>query len=152
MAMLNRVELIGNLGADPEIRRTPAGQAICSFTLATSENWRDRANGERRERTEWHQVVIWSEGLIKLCEQHLRKGSRIWLEGKLATRKWTDPEGRHRYATEVVLQGYHARLLMMDRRTNGNEAGGPDEDASGERFGVSKPLRATEEFNDDIPF
>jgi single-strand DNA-binding protein len=150
--MLNRAELIGNLGADPEIRRTPAGVAVCSFSLATSEGWRDRDSGERRERTEWHRVVVWSEGLIKVCEQYLQKGSRVYVDGKIATRKWTDAEGRERYATEIVLQGFNARLLMLDRKGGGRGPDSPDDYGSGDRTGLNKPIERTEELDDEIPF
>jgi single-strand DNA-binding protein len=150
--MLNRAELIGNLGADPEIRRTPAGHAVCSFSLATSEGWRDRDSGERRERTEWHRVVVWSEGLIKVCEQYLQKGSRVYVDGKIATRKWTDAEGRERYATEIVLQGFNARLLMLDRKGSTRGPERPNDYGSGDRDGVNQPIKPTEEFDDEIPF
>jgi single-strand DNA-binding protein len=150
--MLNRAELIGNLGADPEIRRTPAGHAVCSFSLATSEGWRDRDSGERRERTEWHRVVVWSEGLIKVCEQYLQKGSRVYVDGKIATRKWTDAEGRERYATEIVLQGFNARLLMLDRKGSARGPDSPDDYGSGDRSGANQPIKPTGEFDDEIPF
>src|SRR5205085_453156 len=103
---VNKVILVGNLGADPEIRRTQDGRPIANLRVATSENWRDKASGERRERTEWHRVVIFSEGLAKIAEQYLKKGAKVYLEGQLQTRKWTDQQGIERYSTEVVLQGF----------------------------------------------
>lgn len=116
---VNKVILVGNLGADPEIRRTQDGRPICNLRIATSENWRDRTTGERRERTEWHRVVIFNEGLCKVVEQYLRKGSKVYLEGQLQTRKWTDQQGQERYSTEVVLQGFNSVLTMLDGRGEG---------------------------------
>jgi single-strand DNA-binding protein len=119
---VNKVILVGNLGADPEIRRTQDGRPICNLRIATSESWRDRTTGERRERTEWHRVVIFNEGLCRVAEQFLRKGSKVYLEGQLQTRKWTDQQGQDRYSTEVVLQGFNSMLTMLDGRGEG--AGG----------------------------
>ncbi len=113
---VNKVILIGNLGADPEIRRTQDGRPICNLNIATSENWRDKATGERREKTEWHRVVIFSEPLCKIAEQYLKKGSKVYVEGQLQTRKWQDKEGQERYSTEVVLQGFGGQLTMLDGR------------------------------------
>ena len=113
---VNRVTLLGNLGADPEIRRTQSGNPIANLRIATSETWKDKATGERREKTEWHTVVIFSEGLCKVAEQYLRKGSKIYLEGALQTRKWQDKDGKDRYSTEVVLQGFNATLVMLDAK------------------------------------
>ncbi|WP_176083012.1 single-stranded DNA-binding protein [Martelella sp. HB161492] len=121
---VNKVILIGNLGADPEIRRTQDGRPIANLRIATSETWRDRNSGERKERTEWHRVVIFSEGLCKLAEQYLRKGSKVYLEGQLQTRKWTDQGGQERFSTEVVLQGFNATLTMLDGRGEGGGGGG----------------------------
>lgn len=111
---LNRVMLIGNLGADPEIRRTNDGKPIANLRIATSESWRDKNSGDRRERTEWHRVVIFNEGLCKIAEQYLKKGSKVYLEGQIQTRKWTDQSGAEKYSTEVVLQGFNASLTMLD--------------------------------------
>ena len=113
---VNKVILIGNLGKDPEIRRTQAGAPIANLTIATSENWRDKATGERKEKTEWHNVVIFNEGLCKVVEQYLKKGAKVYVEGALQTRKWQDKEGRDRYTTEVVLQGFNSVLTMLDGR------------------------------------
>jgi len=118
---LNKVSLIGNLGADPEIRRTNDGKAIANLRLATSESWRDKNSGERKERTEWHRVVIFNEGLSKIAEQYLKKGSKVYIEGQLQTRKWTDQSGAEKYSTEVVLQGFGGVLTMLDTRGDGND-------------------------------
>jgi len=119
---VNKVILVGNLGADPEIRRTQDGRAIANLRIATSETWRDRNTGERREKTEWHRVVIFNDGLCKVAEQYLRKGSKVYLEGQLQTRKWQDQSGQDRYSTEIVLQGFNSNLTMLDGRSDG--AGG----------------------------
>ena len=116
---VNKVILVGNLGADPEIRRTQDGRPIANFNVATSESWRDRNTGERREKTEWHRVVIFNEGLCKVVENYLKKGSKVYLEGQLQTRKWQDKEGQERYTTEVVLQGFNSSLTMLDGRGEG---------------------------------
>ncbi len=124
---VNKVILVGNLGADPEIRRTQDGRPIANLRIATSESWRDRNSGERREKTEWHRVVIFNEGLCKVAEQYLRKGSKVYLEGQLQTRKWQDQSGQDRYSTEVVLQGFNSNLTMLDGRGEGGQPGGlPD--------------------------
>ncbi|MBO6511138.1 MAG: single-stranded DNA-binding protein [Roseibium sp.] len=125
---VNKVILVGNLGADPEIRRTQDGRPIANLRIATSESWRDRNSGERREKTEWHRVVIFNEGLCKVAENYLRKGSKVYLEGQLQTRKWQDQSGQDRYSTEVVLQGFNSNLTMLDGRgEGGGQPGGlPD--------------------------
>ncbi len=117
---VNKVILVGNLGADPDVRYTQDNRPIVNLSIATSENWRDKNTGERRERTEWHRVVIFSEGLAKIAQQYLKKGSKVYLEGQLQTRKWQDQEGKDRYSTEVVLQGFNAVLTMLDSRQSGN--------------------------------
>jgi single-strand DNA-binding protein len=114
MNSVNKVTLLGSLGADPEIRRTQDGRAIANLRLATSEKWRDKNTGERKEKTEWHRVVIFNEGLAKVAEQYLSKGSKIYLEGQLQTRKWQDQSGQDKYATEIVLQGFNSSLVMLD--------------------------------------
>lgn len=124
--MLNRVELIGHLGADPEIRRTQDGRPIANLSLATGEKWTDRNTGEKRERTEWHRIVVFSEPLAKVVEQYCRKGSKVFIEGKLATRKWTDQQNIERYTTEVVLQGFDGRLILLDRAERAPPAGEDD--------------------------
>jgi single-strand DNA-binding protein len=141
---INKVILVGNLGADPEIRRTQDGRPIANLRLATSESWRDKSSGERRERTEWHRVVIFNEGLCKIAEQYLRKGSKVYLEGQLQTRKWQDQSGQDRYSTEVVLQGFNGNLTMLDGRSGGGgmaEAGGGDFDSGGGYGGYDEPRK-----------
>jgi single-strand DNA-binding protein len=136
---VNKVILIGNLGADPEIRRTQDGRPIANLRVATSESWRDKNTGERREKTEWHRVVIFNEGLCKIAEQYLKKGSKVYLEGALQTRKWQDKDGQDRYSTEVVLQGFNAQLTMLDGR--GGAGGDVGSDESGGDFGASGPAQ-----------
>lgn len=121
---VNKVILIGNLGADPEIRHTQDGRPIANLSIATSESWRDRNTGERKEKTEWHRVVIFSEGLAKIVEQYLKKGSKVYIEGQLQTRKWTDQSGNDKYSTEVVLSGFNGTLTMLDSRSGGGDGGG----------------------------
>ncbi|MFC3226691.1 single-stranded DNA-binding protein [Marinibaculum pumilum] len=121
---VNKVILIGNLGRDPEVRSMQSGDEVCNLALATSENWRDRQTGERREKTEWHRVVIFNENLVKVAKQYLRKGSKIYIEGQLQTRKYTDQQGVERYSTEIVLQRYRGELTMLDGRGEGGGGGG----------------------------
>lgn len=121
---VNKVILIGNLGRDPEVRTFQNGGKVCNLRIATSENWKDRNTGERRERTEWHSVAIFSEGLVRVAEQYLRKGSKVYLEGQLQTRKWQDQSGQDKYSTEVVLQGFGSTLVMLDGRGEGGGGGG----------------------------
>jgi single-strand DNA-binding protein len=121
---VNKVILIGNLGADPEIRRTQDGRPIANLRIATSDSWRDKTTGERKERTEWHRVVIFNEGLCRVVEQFLKKGSKVYLEGQLQTRKWTNQQGQDQYSTEVVLQNFNHTLTMLDGRSEGAGGGG----------------------------
>lgn len=121
---VNKVILIGNLGRDPEVRSFQNGGKVCNLTVATSENWKDRNTGERRERTEWHRVAIFSEPLVRVAEQYLRKGSKVYIEGQLETRKWQDQSGQDRYSTEVVLRPYRSELTMLDGRSEGGSGGG----------------------------
>ena len=125
---VNKVILVGNLGRDPEVRSTQDGMKIVNLSLATSETWRDRNSGERRERTEWHRVVIFNERLAEVAEKYLRKGSKIYVEGQLQTRKWTDQNGQDRYSTEVVLQRFRGELTMLDGRQDGGGGGGYGDD------------------------
>jgi single-strand DNA-binding protein len=159
---VNKVILIGNLGADPEIRRTQDGRPIANLRVATSESWRDKATGERRERTEWHRVVIFNEGLSRIAEQYLKKGSKVYLEGSLQTRKWQDQQGQDRYSTEVVLQGFNSQLTMLDRAGGGG--GSSEMGESGSEFGSPGPTRERapalasagggrrDDMDDEIPF
>ncbi len=134
---VNKVILVGNLGKDPEIRRTQDGRPIANLSVATSETWRDKTTGERKEKTEWHRVVVFNEGLCKVIEQYLKKGAKVYLEGALQTRKWTDKDGHDKYSTEVVLQGFNSTLTMLDGRGGGGAgASSPD---SGDDFGSSGP-------------
>ncbi|MGH1414456.1 MAG: single-stranded DNA-binding protein [Pelagimonas sp.] len=119
---VNKVILVGNLGRDPEVRSFQNGGKVCNLRIATSENWKDRSTGERREKTEWHSVAIFQEGLVRVAEQYLRKGSKVYIEGQLQTRKWQDQSGQDRYSTEVVLQGFGGTLVMLDPR--GGDGGG----------------------------
>jgi single-strand DNA-binding protein len=155
---VNKVILVGNLGKDPEIRRTQDGRPIANLSVATSESWRDKATGERKEKTEWHRVVIFNEGLAKVAEQYLKKGAKVYIEGQLQTRKWTDQSGAEKYTTEVVLQGFNSNLTMLDGRGGGGSfaddapgdfgAGGP---ASAPRRAVAAGSRNSD-MDDDIPF
>jgi single-strand DNA-binding protein len=155
---VNKVILIGNLGADPEIRHTQDGRPIANLRVATSESWRDKASGERREKTEWHRVVIFNENLARIAEQYLKKGAKVYLEGSLQTRKWEDQQGQERYSTEVVLQGFNAQLTMLDGKQR-DGAGDSDQRGGGD-FGRSKPLGSggsggapfNKELDDEIPF
>jgi single-strand DNA-binding protein len=159
---VNKVILIGNLGADPEIRRTQDGRPIANLRVATSESWRDKATGERRERTEWHRVVIFNEGLSRIAEQYLKKGSKVYLEGSLQTRKWQDQQGQDRYSTEVVLQGFNSQLTMLDRAGGGGASSEMGESSS--EFGSPGPTRERapalasagggrrDDMDDEIPF
>ncbi|WP_370270457.1 single-stranded DNA-binding protein [Nioella sp.] len=121
---VNKVILVGNLGRDPEVRTFQNGGKVCNLRIATSETWKDRNTGERREKTEWHSVAIFQEGLVRVAEQYLRKGSKVYIEGQLQTRKWQDQSGQDRYSTEVVLQGFGGTLVMLDGRGEGGGGGG----------------------------
>ena len=137
---VNKVILVGNLGKDPEIRRTQDGRPIANLSIATSETWRDKGTGERKEKTEWHRVVIFSEPLCKVVEQYLKKGAKVYIEGALQTRKWTDQSGVEKYSTEVVLQGFNSTLTMLDGRSGGGGGGSFGSDDSGGDFGSGGPV------------
>ncbi len=146
---VNKVILIGNLGVDPEVRNFQNGGRVCNLRIATSENWRDKNTGERRERTEWHRVAIFNEGLVKVAEQYLRKGSKVYIEGQLQTRKWQDQSGQDRYTTEIVLQGFNSNLTMLDGRASGSSDYAPQD--SGPAYEpASNPMPS--DFDDEIPF
>ena len=155
---VNKVILVGNLGADPEIRRTQDGRPIANLSVATSETWRDRNTGERKEKTEWHRVVIFNEGLCKIAEQYLKKGAKVYIEGALQTRKWQDKDGKDKYSTEVVLQGFNSTLTMLDGRGGGGGSFADDNgDSSFGSSGASQrrslpPSGGRDDMNDDIPF
>jgi single-strand DNA-binding protein len=144
---VNKVILVGNLGRDPEVRRLGSGEPVVNLRIATSETWRDKASGERKERTEWHSVVIFNENLAKIAEQYLKKGSKIYIEGQLQTRKWQDQQGVEKYTTEIVLQRFRGELTILDSRGQGGseeygEGGGAMEDRSGGggSFGRQSPM------------
>src|SRR5262245_57563967 len=137
---INKVILVGNLGRDPEIRRTQDGRPIANLRVATTESWRDKATGERRDRTEWHTVVIFSEGLCRVAEQYLKKGSKVYLEGQLQTRKWQGQDGQDRYSTEVVLQGFNSVLVMLDSRGSGPTASAPSSEDEVQDYTASTAL------------
>ena len=143
---VNKVILVGNLGREPELRSMQSGDKVVNLSLATSENWRDKQSGERREKTEWHRVVIFDQNLADVAEKYLHKGSKVYLEGQLQTRKWTDQSGQEKYSTEVVLQRFRGTLTMLDSRTGGAtsdyESASPD----------SSPSSSDEGLDDDIPF
>jgi single-strand DNA-binding protein len=157
---VNKVILVGNLGKDPEIRRTNDGRPIANLSVATSETWRDKSTGERKEKTEWHRVVIFSEGLCKIAEQYLKKGSKVYLEGQLQTRKYTDKDGNEKYSTEVVLQGFNSALTMLDTRSGGGGGGYESSDDFGAQSAAParKPAMAGAsgggrgDMDDEIPF
>jgi len=153
---VNKVILIGNLGRDPEIRSLGSGDRVASFSIATSENWRDRATGERREKTEWHRISIFNDNLVKVAENYLRKGSKVYIEGALQTRKYTDASGAERTATEIVLQKFRGELTMLDGRGDG-DGGARDSDTGGfspgPRATASGPRETfTADLDDEIPF
>jgi single-strand DNA-binding protein len=175
---VNKVILVGNLGRDPEVRRLGSGEPVVNLRIATSETWRDKQSGERKERTEWHSVVIFNENLAKVAEQYLKKGSKIYIEGQLQTRKWQDQQGVEKYTTEIVLQRFRGELTILDSRgQGGDEFGGSssggygDEGSGGGSFGRSSPVgggsrqpamasgggssggsRSSSHLDDDIPF
>ena len=156
---VNKVILVGNLGRDPEVRRTGAGDPIVSFSVATSESWRDKASGERKERTEWHNIVIFNENLGKIAEQYCKKGTKIYLEGQLQTREYTDRDGNQRKTTEVVLTRFRGELTLLDSRGRGDEASNnsfgrasPMEQAPDRPPAATGPSRAADIIDDDIPF
>ncbi|KKC32403.1 single-stranded DNA-binding protein [Devosia psychrophila] len=168
---VNKVILVGNLGADPEIRNLPSGGKVVNLSVATSENWKDKNTGERREKTEWHRVVIFSEGLARVAESYLKKGSKVYLEGQLQTRKWQDQSGADKYSTEIVLQGFNSNLTLLDGRgdgegagagdsggfrgardNGGNSGGGNNNSGGGQRPRPSAPAFEPGGMDDDIPF
>jgi single-strand DNA-binding protein len=161
---VNKVILIGNLGRDPEVRSFQNGGKVCNLRIATSENWRDKATGEKKERTEWHSVAIFSEPLAKIAEQYLRKGSKVYIEGQLETRKWQDQSGADRYSTEVVLRPFSGTLTLLDGRGDGGGSGGSQDDSYGGGYSDDRGGRSASpqpamaggggrsDLDDDIPF
>jgi len=154
---VNKVILVGNVGADPEIRRTQDGRPIANLRIATSESWRDKNSGERKEKTEWHRVVVFNEGLCKVIEQYVKKGAKLYIEGALQTRKWTDQSGVEKYSTEVVLQGFNSTLQMLDSRGGGagaSSGGGDygDDDYGSNRSSGGGKANFAADLDDEIPF
>jgi single-strand DNA-binding protein len=159
---VNKVILVGNLGRDPEVRHTQDGKPIVNLSLATSETWRDRNTGERKEKTEWHRVVIFNEGLAKVAEQYLKKGSTVYIEGQLQTRKYTDKDGVEKYSTDIVLQGFNSTLTMIGGRGGAGE-GSSSYGGGGDEFGQSSPMERprmggakaqipARDLDDEVPF
>ncbi len=167
---LNKVMLIGNLGKDPEVRSFQNGGKVCNFSLATSENWKDKNSGERREKTDWHNVAIFNENLVRIAEQYLKKGSKVYIEGSLQTRKWQDQSGADKYTTEVVLQNFNGTLVLLDGREGGGGGGGGGQRGGGDynqddggrgNFGgggasrgggATRPSAFDSDLDDDVPF
>ncbi len=144
---VNKVILVGNLGKDPEVRRMTSGEPVVNLSIATSESWKDKSSGERKEKTEWHRVVIFNKNLADVAEKYLRKGSKVYLEGSLQTRKWTDKDGAEKYSTEVVLQNFRGELTMLDGKGEGGGSGGGRSGA-----GESPASFQRDEMDDEIPF
>lgn len=157
---VNKVILVGNLGKDPEIRTMQNGGRVASFSVATSEQWKDKASGERKERTEWHRIVVWNDGLVGIIERFVKKGSRLYLEGQLETRKWTDQSGADRYVTEVVLKAFRGEIVLLDRATDsgtddGRSHGRGDERTASAGRSDSRsggPNSTADDLDDEIPF
>lgn len=159
---VNKVILVGNLGRDPEVRTMQSGGRVCNLSVATSETWRDKNSGERKERTEWHRVVVFNDNLVKLCESYLRKGSKVYIEGQLETRKWQDQSGQDKYSTEVVLRPFRGEITMLDSRGGGDpggegggyggDAGGSPGGSGGASGGGRSPAPSRGDLDDDIPF
>ena len=143
---LNKVTLIGNLGKDPEIRSTNDGREIASFSLATSESWKDKSSGEKKEKTEWHNIVVFSEGLVRFIKSYVKKGSKIYIEGQLQTRKWTDKDNNDRYTTEIVLQNYNSALILLDSKGDGSTSSNYNDNSK------SVPNFDNSDLDDEIPF
>jgi single-strand DNA-binding protein len=159
---VNKVILVGNLGKDPEVRHTQDGKPIVNLSLATTESWRDKGTGERKDKTEWHRVVIFNENLAKVAEQYLKKGSSVYIEGQLQTRKWTDKDGVEKYSTEVVLQNFRGELTMLGGKPSGGDSAGSSY-GGGDEFGSSgpmerprsssaKPASFNRDLDDEVPF
>ncbi len=144
---LNKVMLIGRLGQDPEVRNTQDGRSLCTFSIATSESWNDKNTGEKREKTEWHRVVVFNEGLVNIVQQYVKKGSNVFIEGQLQTRKWEDKDGIEKYTTEVVLQGFNSTFKMLDNRNSGSTDNNFSQDNA-----ISDSSNFDTEIDDDIPF
>lgn len=156
---VNKVILIGNLGKDPEIRSMQSGDRVCNLSIATSESWKDKASGERKEKTEWHRVVVFNQNIVNVCENYLKKGAKVYIEGQLETRKWNDQNGVEKYSTEVVLRPYRSELTMLDSKGGGgapraNDSGYGDDSGGGRGGGMaaSGGSKSFDPMEDDIPF
>ncbi len=149
---VNKVIIVGNLGNDPEIRSMQTGDEVANLSIATSESWKDKASGERKERTQWHKVVIFNQPLITVAKNYLKKGSKVYIEGQLETRKWQDKEGKDQYTTEVVLRPYRGELTMLDSKGGGGGSYGANDDSSSGGGYSSAPRGKVDEMEDDIPF
>jgi single-strand DNA-binding protein len=156
---LNKVMIIGNLGADPDVRSMTSGDEVCNLSIATSESWNDKASGEKKERTQWHKIVIFNPNLVKVAKNYLKKGSKVFIEGQIETRKWTDKEGKDQYTTEIVLRPYRGELTMLDSKggsaanDGGYSGGGYSDSASSSSYGGgAAPASRVDEMADDIPF
>ena len=152
MASLNKVTLIGNVGRDPEIRSSQNGNQIASFSVATSESWKDKSSGQRKEKTEWHRVVCFSPGLCKFIDGYVRKGSQVYVEGQLQTRKWTDKSGQEKYTTEVVIQGYGGELKLICGKSSGGSRGSETSSAKEPSSMFARALTTADDLDDEIPF
>jgi len=148
---LNKVQLIGNLGRDPEIRSTQDGKEIANLTIATSESWKDKVTGERKEKTEWHRIVIFNDGLVNVVKNYVKKGSKLYIEGALQTRKWTDQSGVEKYTTEIVLQGFGGTLVMLDNKSGGSDSNVQSLPAQG-NAGSNESSFVDNDLDDAIPF
>ena len=153
---VNKVILLGNLGRDPEIRSTQSGSKMATFSMATSKRWRDKSTQEQRDKTSWHNIVVFGEGLVDIVEKYVKKGSKIYVEGELQTRKWQDQDGNDRYSTEVVLQGFNSNLTLLDSRNAGNniedQSINTDQTTSSSENPTSSKISDSSESDDDIPF
>jgi single-strand DNA-binding protein len=147
---VNKVILVGNLGKDPEVRRMTSGDPVVNLSIATSETWRDKASGEKKEKTEWHRVVIFNKNLAEVAEKYLKKGAKVYVEGQLQTRKWTDKDGQEKFSTEVVLQNFRGELTMLDGRSGGGDGGGFG--GGGRGAGEAPASFQRDELDDEIPF
>lgn len=157
---VNKVILVGNLGKDPEVRSMQSGDRVCNLSIATSESWKDKTSGERKEKTEWHRVVVFNQNIVNVCENYLKKGAKVFIEGQLETRKWTDQSGAEKYSTEVVLRPFRGELTMLDSKGGRAEGGGYAQSEGGSMAAMpgggggsrAQAAAAAEQFEDEIPF
>jgi single-strand DNA-binding protein len=149
---VNKVILVGNLGKDPEVRRMTSGEPVVNLSVATSETWKDKSSGEKKEKTEWHRVVIFNENLAKVAEQYLKKGAKVYLEGALQTRKWTDKDGAEKYSTEIVLNRFNGTMVMLDGRSGGGGGGDGGFGGGGRGTNEAPASFQRDEMDDEIPF